>query len=63
MNATLPSPAVSTAAISPVEYVRGLTPEEKEAVFLSLLRETAHFNGNAGPLPIHDEDGKSFLPP
>jgi hypothetical protein len=45
---------------SPVEYVRGLPPEEKQAVFLTLLREALQFNGDTGLMPVEDEHGKPF---
>ena len=43
-----------------VEYVRNLKPEEKQAVFLALLREALAENGDTGLLPVDDEDGKPF---
>jgi hypothetical protein len=43
-----------------VESVRALSPEDKQAVFLALLREALEFNGDTGLLPIDDEDGKPF---
>src|SRR5437899_10688037 len=45
---------------SPVEYVKGLPPEDKQAVFLALLREALQINGDRGLMPVEDEDGKSF---
>jgi hypothetical protein len=46
--------------VSPVEYVRALPPEDKQAVFLTLLREALQHNGDRGLLPIDDEDGRPF---
>jgi hypothetical protein len=43
-----------------VEYVRALTPEAKQAVFLALLREALAETGDAGLLPVDDEDGRPF---
>lgn len=45
---------------SPVEFVRNLPPEEKGKVLLALLREAMEDNGDAGVMPIDDEDGKPF---
>jgi hypothetical protein len=58
---TTPEPqAANGTPASPVEYVRGLTPEEKQAVFLALLREALQYNGDAALLPVEDENGKAF---
>jgi hypothetical protein len=46
--------------ISPVEFVKSLPPEAKQAVFLALLREALQYNGDCGLLPIDDESGKPF---
>jgi hypothetical protein len=43
-----------------LEYVRSLPPEEKQAVFLALLREAIKGNGPRSLLPIDDENGKPF---
>lgn len=48
------------SATSAVEYVRALPPDEKQAVFLALLREALAENGDTGLLPVDDEDGKPF---
>lgn len=53
-------PAVPTAAPSPTEYVRSLSPEDKQAVFLVLLREALALNGDTGLLPIDELDGTPF---
>jgi hypothetical protein len=62
MNATLPisslPPSANGMTVSPVEYIRMLTPDDKQAVFLSLLREGLELNGNGYPLRIDDEKGK-----
>jgi hypothetical protein len=64
-TADLPSvtgPGAPSAAPpgSPVEYVRRLPPQEKQAVFLALLREALAINGDRGLMPIDDEDGNPF---
>ena len=46
--------------ISVIEFVRSLQPDEKQVVFLTLLREALAENGDTGLLPIDDENGKSF---
>ncbi len=58
MTATAEPPV--TKPLSPVEYVRRLPGEDKQAVFLALLREAVSWNGDAGLLPIDDEDGRPF---
>ncbi len=59
--ATTPNPPeTSGPSVSPVEYVRNLPPEEKQAVFLALLREALQYNGDTGLLPVEDENGKAF---
>ena len=45
---------------SPSDFVRSLTPEDKQSVFLLLLREALAINGDAGLLPIEDESGDQF---
>lgn len=55
MNGTAAPPAPS-----PVDYVRQLSPEDKQAVFLELLREALRSHGDRGLLPIDDEAGKPF---
>ncbi|MGL6096050.1 MAG: hypothetical protein ACRC7O_09675, partial [Fimbriiglobus sp.] len=45
---------------NPVEYVRGLSPDDKQAVFLSLLREAVELNGDRGLIPIDDHGGTPF---
>lgn len=59
------SPA-NGSPITATEYVRTLSPEEKQAVFLALLREAIQINGDTGLLPVEDEEGNPFgyyLPP
>jgi hypothetical protein len=59
--ATTPNPpATNGTPASPVEYVRNLPPEEKQAVFLALLREALQYNGDTGLMPVEDENGKAF---
>jgi hypothetical protein len=67
MNAvTTTRTTTNGSPVSAVEFVRSLPPEEKQAVFLALLREAIQLNGDTGLLPIEDEDGNPFgcyLPP
>jgi hypothetical protein len=52
-----------TAAVappSPVEYVSRLSPDDKHAVLLALLREAMALNGDTGLLPVEDEDGRTL---
>jgi hypothetical protein len=59
--ATVPTTSTANGSSgSAVEYVRGLPPEDKQAVFLALLREAVAENGDTGLLPVDDEDGKPF---
>jgi hypothetical protein len=59
--ATTPNTTTTNGApVSAVDYVRALSPEEKQAVFLALLREALAENGDTGLLPVDDEDGKPF---
>ncbi|WP_439625901.1 hypothetical protein [Gemmata sp.] len=62
MSAATTTPPAATNGVhaSPVEYVKALPPEDKQAVFLSLLREALAENGDAGLLPVDDENGKPF---
>ncbi len=57
---TATTPTTTTAPASAVDYVRALQPEEKQAVFLALLREALTENGDTGLLPVDDEDGNPF---
>jgi hypothetical protein len=54
----IPPAAANGPKFSPAEFVRLLSPEDKQAVFLTLLREALELNGDSGLLPIEDEDGK-----
>jgi hypothetical protein len=72
MSATIdPTPAtaapVNGQAASPVDYIRALAPEEKEAVFIALLQELIEVNGGGhGLIPFQTADGKSlgyYVPP
>ena len=58
--ATTPPPTANGVHATPVDYVKALPPEDKQAVFLSLLREALAENGDAGLLPVDDENGKPF---
>jgi hypothetical protein len=52
--------------ISPVEFVKSLPPEAKQAVFLALLREVLALSGGTGLIPVTDEDGRPlgyYVPP
>jgi hypothetical protein len=46
--------------VSPTELVRAMGPEDKQAVFLFLLREALALHGDRGLLPIEDESGQAF---
>ena len=51
---------------SPVEFVRTMSPEDKEDVFVALLRELIVMNGGKGLIPVQASDGKSlgyYVPP
>jgi hypothetical protein len=54
------APTSTNGTAPAVEYVRTLSPEEKQAVFLALLREVLAENGDTGVLPVDDEEGKPF---
>src|SRR4051812_35923457 len=57
---TTPPPANGTP-VSPVEYVRGLSLEDREDVFIALLRELIEANGGGkGLIPIETHDGESL---
>lgn len=63
MPATISAPPAKSepkVSASPVEYVRSLEPDDKQAVFVSLLREALAINGDSGLLPIEDENGNPF---
>ena len=61
LTPTQSAPATPNGSpISVVEFVRSLQPDEKQVVFLTLLREALAENGDTGLLPIDDENGKSF---
>lgn len=57
---TATAPTTTATPPSAVDYVRALQPEEKQAVFLALLREALTENGDTGLLPVDDEDGNPF---
>jgi hypothetical protein len=57
---TASTPATNGSPPSAVDYVRTLKPEEKQAVFLALLREALQFHGDRCLLPVEDENGKMF---
>jgi hypothetical protein len=65
VTSTPPHPQ-NGSTTSPVEFVRGLSPEDKEDVFLLLLRELIDLNGGKGLIPIQTPDGKAlgyYVPP
>ena len=50
----------------PVEYVRSLPPEAKEAIFLELIREAIRLNGGRGLIPVDGPGGERlgfYVPP
>lgn len=46
-----------SSVVSPVEYVKGLSPADKGAVFFALLAEARAMGEDAGTLTIDQEDG------
>ena len=60
MSTATAEPPVAAKPLSPVEHVRRLPGEDKQAIFLALLREAVSWNGDAGLMMIEDEDGKPF---
>jgi hypothetical protein len=57
---------MNTTTTSPVEYVRSLSPEDKEAVLAELIREVIQLNGGTGLITIQAPDGESlgyYIPP
>ena len=62
MSTTLESPAVAEKlpGTSLLESIRDLSPEDKETIFLAILREALEINGDTGLLPIEDEEGRGF---
>jgi hypothetical protein len=51
---------MNAATVSPVEYVRSLSPEDKEAVFAELLQEVVRLNGGKGLIPIDNPGGEQL---
>jgi hypothetical protein len=49
-----------TKPLSPVEYVRRLAVEDREAVLLSLIEDVYQMSGRAHPIPLRDESGRSL---
>ncbi len=67
--ATITGPIVTPKAnghpLSAVAYVRSLSPEDKEEVFISLLKELIEINGGEGLIPL-DRPGEPlgyYVPP
>jgi len=66
MNATIapttnPLPAANGTPVSPVDYVKSLSPEDKHAVFVALLRELIEINGGGKCLiPVETPEGESL---
>lgn len=71
MSTTFPMPTASThatkdAARSPVEFVRTMSPEDKEDVFLALLEELLARSSKTGLIPFESVRGQFlgyFVPP
>ena len=71
MSTTFPMPTASTHATndsvrSPVEFVRTMSPEDKEDVLVILVRELIDMSGGKGLIPVRSSEGKSlgyFVPP
>jgi hypothetical protein len=51
---------MNATTVSPVEYVRSLSPEDKEAVFAELLQEVVRLNGGKGLIPIDSPGGEQL---
>ena len=47
----------ATTAISPVEFVKGLSDEEKEAVLMTIVGEVLALYPNSGAIPLYAADG------
>ncbi len=65
MSATA-APAPPPAAMSPVEYVRALPPEDREDILIDLIRAMIAYNGGTGLIPIETPEGESlgyYVPP
>ena len=55
LKASVPVTPRPDKAVSPVEYVRSLPPEDKEAIFIDLIREVIAFNNEGNcQVQIHD---------
>jgi hypothetical protein len=53
-------PAATPPAVSPVEFVRSLSPEDREDVFVLLLRELIRESGGSGVIPVVASDGEDL---
>jgi hypothetical protein len=55
----------STAPTTAIEYVRALSPDDQEAVFLYLLKELIRVNGGDGLIPIASDTEQLgyYVPP
>lgn len=50
----------------PIEFVRGLRPEDQEAVLLYLLKEVTRIDGGNGLIPFQTDNGEPmgyYVPP
>jgi hypothetical protein len=60
---------MSTTTVAPtnlIEYVRSLTPADKNAALVELLAEVTRTRGTTGLIPLHDANGEPvgyFVPP
>ena len=71
MNATMPDLSTTSATsngtpVSPEELVRALSPEDKEDVFVLLIRELIASNGGKGLIPVETPEGEPlgyYVPP
>jgi len=50
----------ASASESPLTFLQRLSQEDKQIVFLRLLREALQSHGDTGLLPIDDEEGRAF---
>jgi hypothetical protein len=49
-----------TAPANVVEYIRSLSPTDKNAALVELLHEAVRGHNNTGLVPLRDGNGKSF---
>lgn len=65
MSAVL-EPTAAPTTPNAVEYVRALSPDDQEAIFVYLLKELIRMNGGEGLIPLETENGEPmgyYVPP